>query len=300
MKNVSKKTSPKHIAKRTAKKPRKMNARNDPYYYTWLYNPKKVRKWEKEFSFDTEDKSISEQDIRIELLHAASKRKSWSHALAASDLADKLIMCAGKHDACGSMACPTCVRRWRINMITAMDRFFPDKPFAFVTLLSKYWVKKDIFQLKAATILSTVRKQFEAASPILSCGPAIGFIDGEYWEKEELFCLHVHIAMPAKYTGKLEKLAYQFYNAERHNGMFSKPKVTMQVTKSKVRLLNYLLKTYWVKKASGKKRDTKDRHRIKGRPHTMYLLWLDQYRISNLRILHNIQFNSKGGIVSSW
>lgn len=127
-----------------------------------------------------------------------------------------------------------------------------------------------------------------------------GVIEGEYWEKEELFCLHVHIAMPAKYTGKLEKLAYQFYNAERHNGMFSKPKVTMQVTKSKVRLLNYLLKTYWVKKASGKKRDTKDRHRIKGRPHTMYLLWLDQYRISNLRILHNIQFNSKGGIVSSW
>jgi hypothetical protein len=242
---------------------------------------------------------------RIDLLRSSAKRINWNWAEAASKLADKFSDCAPTKYACGSPACAVCLRRYRINMIAAIDRFFPrGKDFLFITLLSKDWVvhENEIFSLKAKNIVNTVRYQLDQCG-LKDSVPVIGFIDGEYNAEKKQFCLHMHLLMPPFIADILKDSLGRYYTKGKHNEIFHRPMDIRSLghENDRERTLLYMIKTYWgrvMESEKSKSRNGKVRKAIQGRPHNLYLLWLNQYKFSELRLLYGVRLKNNDFVIS--
>ncbi|MDB5714182.1 MAG: hypothetical protein JWO15_1579 [Sphingomonadales bacterium] len=227
------------------------------------------------------------------------------------DLAKRLLRNSRGDTLSATLASASYVREPRIKVAGAVWKLHednPDVPVATVTLIPRGLKvpSSKLLKVDPRIICNAVKSDLNRAGGKEADGWFIGFIHGENDPGTDTDVPHMHGMVGGGMIDVVDRLRHQpKYASHRPKGSDVGEPLCQRVRISRGPLTNlpdpitYILQSYWPARWSGdvgggSVKRTRRKHRIPEPHHTEVLLWLDQWKLSDLCILVGLRVTKTG------
>ncbi len=271
-----------------------------------LFRPSCVVFPEGEKGFESDEAASREAQFRAKAMNNNLLLKPKQRT-AAADLARRLMF---EDSECSpTPASPLTMRKYRDIGAGWLWKLIENEGYSktarFVTILLPQWslTAKQLKKFDPRRILRALLTDLYRVGAKKADGFFVAFIHGEFDERTHLFQIHLHGIVAGGMIEVLKNLKKRpKYKSERPGGKRREPH---RVHLKKVPLTNlpspltYIMQSFWPNRISIVRPDgTIRRERQKGRVpepwHCLYLLWLDQWELKDLRLLVKVRPSKEG------
>lgn len=228
-------------------------------------------------------------------------------------LSDVLLAASDGKVIPATMASATYLRRQRIKLASSLWQFLDERPLAAATftLLSKDW-QVPVDELEKADprrVLNGCRSDLIRQGAGSADGAIIMANDGQFEPNRKIYGLHVHgVAVGEEMIRSIDSLRglakYRPVKASAAVAGISRPvRISREPLQNLPHPLTYLLKSYWPCRwapDSDEEQQRKERRkrRIPEPYHSQLLLWLNQWRLSDMTLMIGMYVGATGFALS--
>ncbi len=229
---------------------------------------------------------------------------------AALALAAKLEAAGNGGEVPESLACSTYMRGQRINISGAMLKFINESramKAQAVTIIPVTWefAHRELGGVLPMLLLAALRASLYEKGAAQANGWLICFIHGEYDAIAKVFRLHVHGYAYGEMVQVVDRLRLlPNYKTQRYlrdgslSPVYRRVQIRRKPSTSLPKQVTYRLQSYWPSRAiiirDDKRIRARQKQRIDEPYHSQMLLWLDQWKISDLTLMIGLRVTKDG------